>query len=124
MKIFITIGLVLSLLGAVPARAQVTADVWRTFAQNVGIGNEMNVRLQDGRRFRATLVGVRDDAVLLQPKTRVTVPVQAVPYGEIAALERRKSGGGVGAAKAAAIGVGSGVGAFFAIMLIIFATID
>lgn len=124
MKMFVTCGLVLSFLAAAPVRAQVPADVWRTFAQNIDVGSEMNVRLQDGKRFRATLVGVRDDALLLQPKTRVTVPVQAVPYGDIASLERRKAGGGVGAGKAAAIGVASGVGSFFAILLILVASFD
>jgi hypothetical protein len=124
MKMFVTCGLVLSLLAAAPVRAQVPADVWRTFAQNIDVGSEMNVRLQDGKRFRATLVGVRDDTLLLQPKTRVTVPVQAVPYGEIASLERRKAGGGVGAGKAAAIGVASGVGSFFAMLLILVASFD
>jgi hypothetical protein len=49
--------------------------------------------------------------VLLQPKTRVPVPVQAVPYDGIDRLERTRHGGS--AAKAAAIGVASGVGAFF-----------
>ena len=124
MKVFVTCGLVLSLLAAAPVRAQVPADVWRTFAQNIDVGSEMNVRLQDGTRFRATLVGVRDEALLLQPKTRVTVPVQAVPYGDIASLERRKAGGGVGAGKAAAIGVASGVGSFFAMLLILVASFD
>ena len=124
MKRLMAFALLVSLVAANSARAQVPADVWRTFAQNVDIGSEMNVRLQDGTRFRATLVGVRDDAVLLQPKTRVTVPVQAVPYGDIASLERRKAGGGVGAGKAAAIGVASGVGSFFAMLLILVASFD
>jgi hypothetical protein len=123
MKTIVSSGLLLSLLVTAPARAQVPADVWRTFAQQIDVGSEMNVRLQDGTRFRATLVGVRDDAVLLQPKTRVTVPVQAVPYADIASLERRKAGG-AGAAKAAAIGVASGVGSFLAIMLIMVAALD
>ena len=124
MKMLVTLGLVLVVVAASPVRAQVPADVWRTFAQNVAIGSEMNVRLQDGTRFRATLIGVRDDALLLQPKTRVTVPVQAVPYADIASLERRKAGGGVGAGKAAAIGVASGVGSFFAMLLILVASFD
>jgi hypothetical protein len=80
------------------------------------------VRLQEGKRFRAVLVGVREDAVLLQPRTRVPVPVQAVPYDAIAAMERRE-GGGIGAGKAAAIGVATGVGSFFAMMLIMLAIV-
>ena len=116
--------LLLAVMMALPAsaRAQVSPDVWRGFADNIDVGSELNVRLQDGTRFRAMLVGVRDDAVLLQPKTRIAVPVQAIPYGAIASMERRKAGG-VGAGKAAAIGVASGVGTFFAMMLILVAAL-
>jgi hypothetical protein len=122
MKCLLTAVLLLAIVTPRAAQAQVPTDVWRTFADRVGVGSELNVRLQDGTRFRATLVGVRDDAVLLQPRTRVTVPVQAVPYGAIASLERRTRGG-VGAGKAAAIGVATGVGAFFAMLFIVIATV-
>ena len=60
--------------------AQTSSDIWRSFAERVDVGTELNVRLNDGRRFRATLVAVRTDAMLLQPKTRVPVAIQAVPY--------------------------------------------
>jgi hypothetical protein len=116
-------ALALTLIAPMQAAAQVPADVWRSLAQRVDVGTEVNVRLRDGKRFRAILVGARDSDVLLQPKTRVTVPVQAVPYDAIASFERRQEGG-MGAGKAAAIGVASGVGVFFAIMAILFATID
>jgi hypothetical protein len=122
MKRLLVVLLVAAFAGRAPLHAQVPADVWRTFAEKVNVGSELNVRLQDGTRFRATLVGVRDDAVLLQPKTRATVPVQAVPYAAIALLEPRKHGGN--AAKAAAIGVSTGVVSFFAILLIMLATVD
>ena len=105
------------------AAAQVPPDVWRGFVEKVDAGSELNVRLRDGTRFRAVLVGIQPNAVLLQPKTRITVPVQSVPYDAIASLERRKQAG-MGAAKAAAIGVGAGVATFFAIMAIVFAAID
>ena len=114
--------LILTLTTPAWAAAQVPPDVWRGFVEKVDAGTELNVRLRDGMRFRAVLVGVQPDAVLLQPKTRVTVPVQSVPYGAIASLERRQSG--TSAAKAAAIGVGTGVAAFFTIMAIVFAAFD
>ena len=114
--------IVVLLSPASPATAQVPGDVWRTFASRVDVGTELQVRLHNGQRFRAILVGITDDGVLLQPKTRVTVPVQSVRYDAIATLERR-SNGGVGAGKAAAIGVATGAGAFFAMMLIVFATL-
>jgi hypothetical protein len=59
---------------------------------------------------------------MLQPRTRVPVPVQPVSYDSIVSLEQVK--GGTSAAKAAAIGVATGVGAFFATLLIILATVS
>ena len=106
------------------AAAQTQAEIWRSFAEKIKVGSEVDVRLQDGQRFRATLLGTRDDGLLLQPRTRVTVPVQAVPYEAIARMEPRAEGKGMGAGKAAAIGVASGVGTFFAIMAIIFAVVE
>jgi hypothetical protein len=85
------------------------------------VGTELNVRLNDGRRIRATLIGVRDDAVLLQPKTRIPVSVQVVPYDTIVGMEPRKAGHSAG--KAVAIGVATGVGAFFGVMLLLVAAI-
>jgi hypothetical protein len=104
---------------AAGSSAQTPADTWRQFAERVEVGAELNVRLTNGQRVRATLIGVRDDAVLLQPKTRVPVPVQAVAYEEILRLERK--GKGIGTGKAVAIGVATGVGAFFGMMAILVA---
>ena len=123
MKRLLALSLVVSLVLPSVAAAQIPDDVWRSFAEKLDVGTELNVRLRDGKRFRAVLVGTRADALLLQPKTRVTVPVQAVSYDEIAQLERRREGG-VGAAKAVAIGAASGVGAFFAIMFIMLAVVS
>ena len=117
--------LALAALLAQPAAsgAQTQADLWRVFVEKLDIGTELIVRLHDGQRFRATLVGTREDAVLLQPRTRVPVPVQPVPYAAVLSLERR-SEGGMSAGKAAAIGVATGAGTFFAILLILLATVD
>jgi hypothetical protein len=107
-----------------PLAAQTSdpATLWRAMAERIEAGTTVTVRLQNGRRFNATLVQAAPDALLLQPKTRVPVPVQPVPYGSIASLERKRDG--IGAGKAAAIGVATGVGAFFATMLVIIAAID
>ena len=99
--------------------AQTPPEIWRSFAERIEVGTELNVRLNNGQRFRATLVGARADAVLLQPKTRVPVPVQAVPYEGIARLERTRHG--IGGGKAVAIGVATGVGAFFATLAVLLA---
>jgi hypothetical protein len=117
---FIITALLVVLVAVQSAAAQTTADVWRSFAERVDVGTELNVRLNDGRRMRATLVGVRADAVLLQPKTRIPVSIQAVPYDTIVGMERKA---GHSAGKAVAIGVATGVGAFFGIMLLIVAAV-
>jgi len=102
--------------------AQVPADVWRSFAEKIDVGTELQVRLHEGKRFRATLVGFEDGALLLQPKTRVSVPVQSVPYDAIASLERTKDGIGVG--KATAIGFGTGIASFWGMMFLLLAMWD
>jgi hypothetical protein len=117
---FIITALLVVLVAVQSVAAQTTADVWRSFAERVDVGTELNVRLNDGRRMRATLVGVRADAVLLQPKTRIPVSIQAVPYDTIVGMERKA---GHSAGKAVAIGVATGVGAFFGIMLLIVAAV-
>jgi len=118
---FIITALLIVLMAVQSVAAQTTADVWRSFAERVDVGTELNVRLNDGRRMRATLVGVRADAVLLQPNTRIPVSIQAVPYNAIVRMEPRKAGHSAG--KAVAIGVAAGVGAFFGIMLLIVAAV-
>jgi uncharacterized protein (DUF2062 family) len=118
---FIITALLIVLLAVQSVAAQTTADIWRSFAERVDVGTELNVRLNDGRRMRATLVGVRADAVLLQPKTRIPVSIQAVPYDSIVRMEPRKAGHSAG--KAVAIGVATGVGAFFGIMLLLVAAV-
>lgn len=101
--------------------AQTAPDVWRNFAERLDVGTELTVRLNDGRSFRATLVGVRTDAMLLQPKTRIPVAIQSVPYDEIVRLERAKPG--LGAGKAVAIGVATGVGTFFGILALLYGAV-
>ena len=96
--------------------AQAQPDVWKTFASRIDVGVQLNVRLRNGQKFRATLIDAREDVLLLQPRTRVPVPVQPVAYDAILALEQVK--GGMGAGKAAAIGVATGVGGFFLTMLV------
>ncbi len=117
----VTATVLLVLLAVHGVAAQAAPDVWRQFVERVDVGSELNVQLTDGRRIRATLVGSRDDAVLLQPKTRIPVAIQAVPYDAIVRMELRK--GGHSAGKAVAIGVATGVGVFFGIMALIVAAI-
>jgi hypothetical protein len=122
---FVVVPALVMVLVAAPYRvsAQSQADAWRGFAAKLAVGADLTVRLQDGQRFRATLIGVREDTLLVQPVTRVPVPVQAVPYDAIATIERRVAGKS-NAVKATVIGVATGVGSFFVIMLILTAALD
>ena len=117
----ITAVLLVALLSQHGVAAQTQSDVWRDFARRVDVGTELTVRLNDGRRLRAMLVGTRADVVLLQPKTRIPVPVQAVPYEVIVRMEPRKANHSAG--KAVAIGVATGVGVVFGIMALVFAAV-
>ena len=119
---FMTTTALMVLLTAHSVTRQTSSEVWRSFAKQVEVGTELNVRLNDGRHFKATLVGVRDDALLMQPRTRVPVPIQAVPYGDVVRLERTKPG--MGAGKAIAIGAATGVGAFFGILALMISVVS
>jgi hypothetical protein len=104
-----------------PAVAQTpeTAAVWRTFAASLEVGDRIAVRVTDGSRVSATLVQAAPEALLIQPRVRVAVPVQAVPYGSIVSIERESRG--MNAGKAALIGVAAGAATFFGILLIVIA---
>jgi hypothetical protein len=117
----VTATVLLVLVAVHEAAAQTAHDVWKQFVERLDVGKELTVQLSDGRRINATLVGMRDDAVLLQPKTRIPVAIQAVPYDAIVRIEPRK--GGRSAAKAVVIGVATGVGVFFGIMALIVAAV-
>jgi hypothetical protein len=126
----LTAALIVSMLLPTAARAQTQPggaqtqaggkDVWQRFATQLTVGSDLQVQLLDGTRFRATFIEATDASLLVQPKTRVPVPVQAVAYDAIAALEVPKRGG-IGAGKAVAIGVGAGAASFWAMVAIAFA---
>jgi hypothetical protein len=121
---FLSILLVIVLNATPPlAQAQAQGDVWRSYAQKIDAGTRVTLRLDDGQRVAATLIEAQADGLLVLPRTRVPVPVQRIAYQRIASLERNE-GRGVGAGKAVAIGVASGVGAFLGTLLILIATID
>jgi hypothetical protein len=105
------------------ARQLPQPDVWRTFAQQVEVGSRVIIRLDDGQRVAATLIQAEADSLLVQPRTRLAVPAQRVPYDRIASIERDEARG-ISAGKAVVLGVASGVGAFFGTLLILMAALD
>jgi len=124
MKSIAILTMIATLMASTALARQVPQpDVWRTFAQQIDVGTRIIIRLHGGERVAATLIHADAESMLVQPRTRVAVPAQRVPYGRITSIER-DHGRGVGVGKAVAIGVGSGVGAFFGIMLILMAALD
>jgi hypothetical protein len=101
---------------AASAQTGDSAAVWRTFASNLDVGTRIDVRLTDGSRISATLVQAAPEAMLVQPRTRVAVPVQSLRYENISSIERASHG--MSAGKAALIGVAAGAATFFGIFLI------
>ena len=118
-----TLLLVFALVTPIAGQPATDADVWRTFAQRLEVGSRIKLRLRDGQRVSATLIQAGPDDLLVQPRTRRTVPVQHVRYDAIVSIERDE-GRGMGPGKAIAIGVAAGVGAFLGILLLIVASID
>jgi hypothetical protein len=123
MKVLPALLLIITIATPSFAQTQAQGDIWRAFAQRVDVGTRVKLRLDDGQRVVATLIEANAEGLLVQPRTRVPVPVQRIAYERIASLERDE-GRGIGAGKAIAIGVASGVGAFLGTLLILIATID
>ena len=100
-----------------------TAEVWRTFASRLDAGTAVKVRLRGGERFSATVLDAAPEALVLQRRTRVPVPVQRVVYTEIASIERDERSG-IGVGKSIAIGAATGAGAFVALLFVAIASLS
>jgi hypothetical protein len=105
------IPILIALLAANPVRAQQSAgnqsDMWRTFAEKLDPGALVTVRLKDGSHFKGHLIQVSPEALQVKPKTRIAVPVRAVPLGAIESIQREKDGMSPGAKVALGVGVGA-----------------
>jgi hypothetical protein len=95
-------------------------DIWRAFAEKLEPGKTLKIRLRHGPRFKATLLHVSPDVMTVQPKTRVAVPPQSVPFDRVESIEVDHSKG-IGIGKAVAIGAGVAAGAWLALMALAFA---
>ena len=69
-----------TLCGLVLLAVVAVASANVSFAQKLDAGTELDVRLANGQRFRATLIDARVDALVVRPHTRRPVPVQPVSY--------------------------------------------
>jgi hypothetical protein len=90
------------------------------YVQKLPMGSKVRVERTDGTALRGTLMQAGGESIVVQKNTRIPEPPVSIPLGELARVTP-ENGGGIGAGKAAAIGIASGVGAFFAILAIAFA---
>lgn len=104
----------LIVLLAIPARAEQarSADAWRTFAEKLEPNAFVKIKLADGKSLRGHVVHSDSEAIQLNPKTRVAVPLRDVSYSEIVSIERQKEPKWNPASKVL-LGVGVGLGVFY-----------
>jgi hypothetical protein len=112
-------------IAAAPALAQAAndAEAWRVLAAKLDAGSAVDVRLRDGTHFKATFIDAKPDAMLVQRKTRLPVPVEAIGYESIASISRVDHSG-MSAAKVTGIALGSAGAAIGAFFLILLASLD
>ena len=91
------------------------------YVQRLQTGSRVKVERTDGSSLRGTLMKAGADAIVVQKNTRVPEPPIEIPVAQIA---RVTIDGGTSTGKAVGIGIASGVGAFFAILAILAATIE
>ena len=90
------------------------------YVQKLPMGSKVRVERTDGTTLRGTLMQAGEESIVVQKNTRIPEPPISIPIGELARVTT-ENGNGIGAGKAAAIGIASGVGAFFAVLAIAFA---
>jgi hypothetical protein len=115
-------ALICALLWAPLAHGQevAPADAWRSLAARIEAGAEITLRLENGQRFDATLIRADPDTLIVQPTTRRPVPPQRIGYDAIVSMTRHERHG-MGAAKAALIGVGAGAAAAVGVFMLLLA---
>jgi len=123
-RFMVNAALMLS-LAAIPAAAQSASDAsaWRAVAARLDAGAVIEMRLRDGRHFKATFIEARPEAVVVQRKTRIPVQVEPINYESIASLSRAQPSN-LSAGKIAGIALGSAGAAVGVLWLIALATLD
>lgn len=93
------------------------------YVQRLPMGSRVRVERTDGSTLRGTLMQSSSEAIVVQKSTRIPEAPVSIAITELARVTT-ENGNGIGAGKAVAIGIASGVGAFFAILAIAFAAGD
>ena len=103
-------ALVASLLisPAVAQTPQDAADMWRSFAQKLNAGALVSVRTHDGKYVEGHLIQVTNDAVRINPRTRIQVPVREIAFTDIDKIDPRRDRWSPGAKVLLGVGIGAG----------------
>jgi hypothetical protein len=109
--------------GAMQTRAVVDPAMMADYVQRIPAGSRVRLEQSNGDVIRGTLMKTSSQSVVVQRSTRVPEPPMEVPLSSVARLTL-DTHEGTSMAKAVAIGIASGVGAFFAIIAIVAATFD
>jgi hypothetical protein len=88
------------------------------FASQLPPGTRVKARVADNRTIRATLLKVTDTSIVLQPRTRITEPIEEVPFDQLLALEQDVPTGS-NAGRTAAISAAAAAGATIGVLLIL-----
>jgi hypothetical protein len=89
------------------------------FVKKLPIGTNTKLKLEDGRKLKATLMGVEDDAIVVRVNTRLPEPPLRIELSRIVDAEIDR-GANLGKAIAAgtAAGAGAALGVFFLLVAI------
>ena len=115
----LAIALVVASARAGLAQSGYDAIAWQTLAEKLEAGVTVDVRLRDRQHFKATFIDARPDALVVQRKTRLPVPVELIPYESIASMARAERSS-LTAARVAGIALGAAgavITTFFVILL-------
>ncbi|MBI2833035.1 MAG: hypothetical protein HYX76_01240 [Acidobacteria bacterium] len=99
------------------------AELMKRYVEKLPIGATVRIRETSGRKERAILLAIEPAGVIVKPKTRVPKPERYIRFDELESVELQPANG-TNVGKAIAIGVASGVGTFFGIMLLLLAITD
>jgi hypothetical protein len=106
---WLVLVLAVSLVAAIGAQRRSDPDAWRLYVASLDPDTIVSIRTKDGRRMNATVIESFTDRVVVQPRTRLTLPPREIPYTDIESIERVKQGRSPGVKVLTWAGVGVGV---------------
>jgi len=104
-------------VAADPQAPAIDRRVMAEYAQRIAPGSKVRIERSDGPGLRGTLMKAGPDTITVQRNTRVPEPPIEIPIERITRLTLDQPSSSVG--KNIAIGVASGVGATFGVLLLL-----